>query len=106
MNELLRKPAREVVRLLERREVSPVELAELALARIAAVDGSVNAVPTVCAERALEHARRLGDAAPPDDRRGWLGGLPVVIKDLNDVAGVRTTYGSPIFKDHVPDRSS
>jgi amidase len=105
MNELLRKPAREVVRLLERREVSPVELAELALARIAAVDGSVNAVPTVCAERALEHARRLGDAAPPDDRRGWLGGLPVVIKDLNDVAGVRTTYGSPIFKDHVPDRS-
>ena len=105
MNELLRKPAREVVRLLERREVSPVELAELALARIAAVDGAVNAVPTVCAERALEHARRLGDAAPPDDRRGWLGGLPVVIKDLNDVAGVRTTYGSPIFKDHVPDRS-
>ena len=35
----------------------------------------------------------------------WLGGLPVAIKDLEDVAGVRTTYGSPIYSDHVPERS-
>jgi amidase len=105
MRELLRRPAREVVRLLERREVTPEELVRLALERIAAVDGAVNAVPTVCAERALDRARALAGASPPGDRRGWLAGLPVVIKDLNDVAGVRTTYGSPIFADHVPDRS-
>ena len=105
MRELLRRPAREVVRLLERREVTPEELVRLALERIAAVDGAVNAVPTVCAERALDRLRALAGASPPEDRRGWLAGLPVVIKDLNDVAGVRTTYGSPIFADHVPDRS-
>src|SRR4051794_37590118 len=102
MDELLRKPAREVVGLLKRREVGPVELTRLALERIAAVDPALNAVPTVCAERALAAARRLEAAPPPDDPRGWLAGLPVVIKDLNDVAGVRTTYGSRIFKDHVP----
>jgi amidase len=105
MDELLRKPAREVVRLLERREVGPVELARLALGRIAAVDPLVNAVPTVCAERALARAKAIEAAPLPEDRRGWLAGLPVVIKDMNDVAGVRTTYGSPIFADHVPERS-
>ena len=105
MDELLRKPAREVVRLLGRREVGPVELVRLALERIAAVDPLVNAVPTVCAERALAQARAIEAAPPPEDRRGWLAGLPVVIKDMNDVAGVRTTYGSPIFADHVPERS-
>lgn len=105
MHELLGRPAREVARLLQRREVSPVEVTRLALERIAAVDGAVNAVPTLCAERALGRARALEGAAPTGDGRGWLAGLPVVIKDLNDVAGVRTTYGSPIFADHVPDRS-
>jgi amidase len=106
MDELLRRPAREVVRLLERREVAPEELVRLALDRIAAVDPLVNAVPTVCPERALARARALAAAPPPGDRRGWLAGLPVVVKDLNDVAGVRTTYGSPIFADHVPDASA
>ena len=59
MDELLRKPAREVVRLLGCREVGPVELVRLALERIAAVDPLVNAVPTVCAERALAQARAI-----------------------------------------------
>ena len=65
----------------------------------------MNAVPTVCAERALAQARASRRPHRRSDRRGWLAGLPVVIKDLNDVAGVRTTYGSPIFADHVPERS-
>jgi amidase len=104
MDELLRRPAREVVGLLRRREVSSVELLDLALARIAAVDPAVNAVPTVCPERARAQATAIA-AQPTGDGRGWLAGLPVVVKDLNDVAGVRTTYGSPIFEHHVPERS-
>ena len=105
MHDLLKAPARRVVALLRAGEVRPVELVELALARIKEVDPAVNAVPTLCAERALARARRIEAEGPPADDRGWLGGLPVVIKDLNDVEGVRTTYGSPIFADHVPTAS-
>ncbi len=98
-------PAREAVRLLSEGELSPFELIDAALARIEAVDWQVNAVPTLCPERARAAAARLVAAEPPEDRRGWLAGLPVLVKDLTDVAGVRTTYGSPIFRDHLPDRS-
>lgn len=104
MDELFRMSAREAVRRLQSREVSPTELVRAALARIEATDGALNAIPTRCAERALEHARRL-ESGPPPRHPGWLGGLPIVVKDLNDVAGVRTTYGSPLFADHVPDGS-
>ncbi len=103
--ELTDLPAREAVRLLGEGELSPLELIDAALARIEAVDWQVNAVPTLCAERARDAARRLMAAEPPEDRRGWLAGLPVLVKDLTDVAGVRTTYGSPVFRDHVPERS-
>ena len=104
--DLYRLTAIQAVDLLTRGEVSPLELVEAAAARIAATDGALNAMPTLCLERARERAKRLmaekrdGDRAP-----GWLAGLPVAIKDLNDVAGVRTTYGSPIYADHVPERS-
>jgi amidase len=99
--DLVRMTARQVVDLLARRQVSPLELIDAALARIAAVDGAVNALPTLCPERARAHARRL----EPGEGRGWLGGLPLAIKDHMDVAGVLSTQGSPIFADHVPDRS-
>lgn len=106
MIELFRLTAREAVRLLRAGEVSAVELVQASLARIEATDGSVNAIPTRCAERALAHARRLHGAKPSAGREhAWLGGLPIVVKDLNDVEGVRTTYGSPLFVDHVPDGS-
>lgn len=98
--------ARAAVRLLERGEVSPLELIDAALARIEAVDPLVNAVPTRCAERARAKARALMAAPAPKDRRGWLAGLPVLIKDLVEVEGVRTTYGSPIYQDHVPAHSN
>ncbi|NQW11762.1 MAG: amidase [Alphaproteobacteria bacterium] len=102
--ELTRLTAREAVRLLARREVSPLELIDAAAARIAAVEPAVNALPTLCLDRARDFAKALS-ATPPDGGRGWLAGLPVAIKDLMDVAGVRTTYGSPIHADHVPTAS-
>jgi amidase len=106
MTELFRLSAREAVRLLRAGEVSPVEMVQAALARIEATDGAVNAMPTLCGERALAHARRLEGAKPAQGREhAWLAGLPIAVKDLNDVEGVRTTYGSPLFADHIPDGS-
>jgi len=106
-DDLIRLSASEAVARLRRKEVSPLELIDAAAARIAAVDGTVNALPTLCLERARAHARDLmaGRRREAENEPGWLAGLPVAIKDLVDVAGVRTTYGSPIFRDHVPEAS-
>lgn len=106
-SDLTRLTATEAVVLLRRREISPLDLIEAAAARIAEVEPALNALPTLCLDRARAHAKRLmaGEGRELEDAPGWLGGLPVTIKDLTDVAGVRTTYGSPIFKDHVPTDS-
>ena len=99
--------ARDVVAALATGQVSPLELVEAAIARIERVDPLVNAVPIRCFERARAHARALMQGErPPAGQRGWLGGLPIVVKDLHEVEGVRTTYGSPIFAEHVPSRSA
>ncbi len=103
-SELTALSAQAAVRLLRRGEVSPLELIDAALDRIAATDPAINALPTLCAERARAAAGRIM-ATKADDRPGWLAGLPLAVKDLTDVAGVRTTYGSPLYADHLPDRS-
>ena len=104
--DLLPMTACDIVRLLARGEVSPVELVEISRQRIEQTDIALNALPTRCFERALQQAGRIQDGKISDDGSGsWLGGLPIAIKDLNDVAGVRTTYGSNVFADHVPERS-
>ena len=100
--ELLAMSAREAARRLQSGELRASELVAAALARHDAVEPAVNAVPTVCAERALERAREFERGAAGAT---LLGGLPTVVKDLHDVEGVRTTYGSTIFADHVPDRT-
>ncbi len=107
IQDLIRMSATEAVARLRAREISPLDLIDAAEARIAEVEPAVNALPTLCFDRARDHAKRLMAVRyPPEaNEAGWLGGLPVSIKDLTDVAGVRTTYGSPIFKDHIPARS-
>jgi amidase len=100
--ELLAMSARAAVRALRAGELRPSELVAAALARHDEVEPAVNAVPTLCAERALARARAVERGATPDT---LLAGLPTVVKDLHDVEGVRTTYGSTIFADHVPDRT-
>ena len=102
MTDLTKLTARAAVDLLRRREVSPLEMIDAAVARIEATDGFLNALPTLCVDRARTHAERIVEAG---HGLSWLGGLPIAVKDLNDVAGVKTTYGSPLFADHVPDRS-
>ena len=91
------------VELLRRGEVSPLELIDAALERIAATNPKVNALVTLGEERARAQAARL--MALPIEARGMLAGLPIAVKDLSDVSGLRTTYGSTIFKDNVPTRS-
>ncbi len=108
MSELWKKSAVDTVALLKKKEVSPLELVEASARRIAEVEPAVNAIPTLCIERARDHAKKImagGAAGEAAGEAGWLAGLPVSIKDLTDVAGVRTTYGSPIFANHVPTRS-
>jgi amidase len=103
MSEFWRLNAVKVVDLLKKGEVTPLELIDDALARIERVGAKVNALVTLCPDRARDHAKRLMKLAPA--QRGLLGGLPIGVKELNDVAGVRTTYGSPIFADNVPKKS-
>lgn len=106
MDDLYRLSAREAVELLRTGKVSPLEMVDAAVARIEATDGVLNALPTLSIERARDHAKQIGKNRTAErDRPGWLGGLPIAVKDLNDVAGVRTTYGSPLFADHVPENS-
>ncbi len=100
---LINATARQVAGWLNSGEVGHMEVLDALEARIAAVDGKVNALPTLCFDRARRHAAEI--AARPAGERGVLGGLPVPIKDLSAVAGVRTTWGSPIYADHVPERS-
>ncbi|MEC9347535.1 MAG: amidase family protein [Pseudomonadota bacterium] len=103
MKEAIQWTATEAVHRLRQGDVTPAELVEAAAARIAEVEPAVNALPTLCIERALDAARAL--TVPDEPEPGHLFGLPIAIKDLTAVAGVRTTMGSPIFADNVPERS-
>ena len=100
---LIDATACELVDRLRDGEVTGGDLLDALEARIGEVDRAVNALPTLCFARAREHATDL--QRRPVAERGVLAGLPVAIKDLTEVAGVRTTFGSPIFKDNVPDKS-
>lgn len=102
-SDLSRLQAYEVVDLLRRKEVSPKDLLDVSFARIEAVGPAINATPTVCRERAYEAAKAVH--ASHVDHCGWLAGLPIGIKDLTPVSGVRTTYGTMGFSDHIPAES-
>jgi amidase len=101
--ELVRATACAIVDKLKTGEVTPLDLLNALEKRIAEVDGKVNALPTLCFDRARAHAKALMKKPPRE--RGLLAGLPVPIKDLTNVEGVRTTQGSPIYKDTIPTRS-
>ncbi len=103
MLKLFEKTANEIVASLKRAEITPLDCLDALEARIAAVDGKVNALPTLCFDRARRHAREL--MHKPIAERGLLAGLPIPIKDLANVAGVRSTQGSPIFANHIPGKS-
>jgi len=100
---LIHETATTIVAKLNAGEVTPLDLLDVLEERIKAVDGKVNALPILCFDRARAHAKKLMQR--PAGERGLLAGMPIPIKDLNDVAGVLSTNGSPIFKDNVPAKS-
>lgn len=87
-------------------ETSAVELTRLCLARIELLDGLLNAFITVTADQALEEAAQADRELAAGRDRGPLHGIPVAIKDLIDTKGIRTTYGSRYYADHVPDEDA
>lgn len=102
MAELCDLSAVEMRRLIGAKRVSPVELLESCLARIAAVNPRLNAFVTLAAERARQEAKAAEAAVVRGDALPLLHGLPIGIKDLEETEGIRTTWGSPIYADHVP----
>jgi len=100
---LIQRSASDLVTLLREQQLSPHDLLDTLAAQIERVEPRVNALPTLCFERAHAHAHAL--LKKPVAERGLLCGLPVPIKDLTDVAGVRTTRGSLVYRDRVPETS-
>ena len=98
-SELCFKSAVALRRLIDTREASALEVLDAHIERIEKYDGILNAVVTRCFDRAREEAREFAGSGP-------LAGLPIAHKDLTATAGLRTTFGSPLFADNIPDEDS
>ena len=94
--------ARELVRRLVEREIGAEELMRGFLARIDAVNPQVNAIVTLLPEAALQGARAADAALARGAPLGPLHGLPIAVKDVTLTRGIRTTFGSPLYRDFVP----
>ena len=95
--------ATEMARRIRDREVSCLEVMEAHLQQIERVNPTVNAIITLLPERALEGAREADAAIARGDDLGPLHGLPIAHKDLVPTKGIRTTYGSPIYANEIPN---
>jgi amidase len=95
-------PATDLARMIRSGELSASELLAAVLARIEAVNPSVNAIVTLAAEQAQGVAKELDSLAARGEFRGPLHGLPIAVKDVAETKGIRTTFGSPIYASYVP----
>lgn len=100
MQDLIHQSAVDLSRQMARGELTSVEVTTAFLERIAQINPKLNAIVSM-----RPRADILSDAKRADDtaRTGWLHGLPMAIKDLAETKGIRTTFGSPLFAEHVPD---
>ncbi len=103
MTDLCEMNASELRQRIGRKEISPVELVDSCIERILAVDGKLNAMVTHAFDRARSEAKAAEKAVLAGETLGLLHGLPVGIKDLEATAGIRTTLGSRLYSEHVPD---
>jgi len=92
--------------LLRTKALSPIELTQDCLARIERLNPSLNAFITVTAESAIQAARQAESEIMQGQWRGPLHGIPLALKDIIDVAGVRTTAASAVFKNHIPEEDA
>jgi amidase len=100
--DLCATPAVELARLIRSRELSATELLAAVLSRIGTVNPGINAIITLVPEHAADVAAGLDEQAARGSFAGPLHGLPIAVKDLAETAGIRTTFGSPIFASFVP----
>ena len=99
-------PASELRELIAGKQVSSVELTALYYERIDRLDSQLHAYLTLCRDEAMQAARDAESAVMRGDDLGALHGVPISIKDLELTKGVRTTSGSLVFKDRIPDEDS
>ena len=104
-DDLTTKSATELVALISARAVSPVEVVEAHLRRIEQLNPALNAIVTI-AEDAIDRARACEAVLMTGNGVGPLLGLPITVKDTIDTAGLRTTSGSRIRADHVPEQDA
>src|SRR5271170_4124675 len=98
---LVLKSARELAQLIRTRAVSPVEVLDAYLKVIEALNPRLNAIVTLATEQARDAARLAESAVMKGEKLGLLHGVPIGVKDVTPTAGIRTTFGSPLFKDNV-----
>ncbi|MBG7619661.1 amidase [Herbaspirillum sp. AP02] len=103
---IVEKSAVELRRLIGSKQLSPVELLAACIARIETINPHINAVTATCFERARVEARAAEQAVMDGKPLGLLHGLPIGIKDLEETAGLLTTYGSPLYRGNVPERDN
>src|SRR5437879_4919830 len=96
----------EAAQLVRHRKISPVELTQACLDRIERLNPRLNAFITVTAESALASARIAESEVGRDGWKGALHGIPIALKDLLDTAGLRTTAGSALFKERIPQQDA
>jgi amidase len=101
-SDLTRTSARELANLIRTRTVSPVEVLDAHLAAIERINPKLNAIITLAEQQARTAAQSDEKAAMRGEAVGPLHGLPFGVKDITPTAGIRTTYGSPLFKNNVP----
>lgn len=106
MSELLFETIETVSSFIREKKVSPVELTNLTLARIRELDPTLTAFITVMDEEAMKQAKQLEEELLKGEIRGPLHGIPIVVKDLLQTEGVRTTAGSRIFQDWIPSQDA
>ena len=104
-DELWALPATELIARYRRRELSPVEVTDAVLARIEQLDPTINAYVTRTPELAMENAR-AAEQAYLRGQPGAVAGVPVAIKDLTPTRGIRSTFGSLLYADHVPEEGT
>ncbi len=100
IDSLWKLSAKEVLSLLEKKDVSPSEVLDSSINRIHHVNPHINAVVTLCDKRARKHIKDNCSF-----KNTILKKMPVLIKDMTEVQGVKTTYGSMLYKNYVPDKS-
>src|SRR5437016_3240707 len=100
------KPAHELAAMIRKGELKPSDLMAATLKRIDQVNPKLNAIVAMRTDEAMAEAKALDERIARKEEIGPLAGLPLGVKDLEDAAGLPTTFGSLPFKDNMPEADS